>query len=98
MKYILVIMLAVISGTVMAQSASELFQSARDAYEKGNNTTAIQLLLTCETSLGRSNPRIESLKAMCYVDMQDWVNAAVALETYFRTAPASNAGTAAHKD
>lgn len=98
MKYLLVILLTVSSCTVFAQSASELFQSARQAYENGDNSTAIQLLRNCEAALGRSNPRIESLKAMCYADMRDWVNASVALSIYFRTAPPSNAGTDAHKD
>jgi tetratricopeptide (TPR) repeat protein len=98
MKYLFVILLSVLSCTVFAQSASELFQSARAAYEKGDNSTAIQLLRSCEAALGRSNPRIESLRALCYANEQDWVNASVALNTYFRTAPASNAGTEAHKD
>ncbi|MBO9202517.1 MULTISPECIES: hypothetical protein [Niastella] len=98
MKYFLVILLTIVSYTVMAQSATELFQSAREAYENGENNTALQLLRNCEATLRRSNPRIESLKAMCYVNMGDWVNASVALTTYFRTAPPSNEGTEAHKD
>jgi hypothetical protein len=98
MKYLLVILLTVFSSTVIAQSASELFQSAREAYEKGDNGAAIQLLRNCEAALGRSNPRIESLRAYCYASEQNWVNASVALNTYFRTAPSSNAGTDAHKD
>lgn len=98
MKYLLIIVLTVFSCTVVAQSASELFQSAKEAYENGKNSVAIEMLRNCEAALGRSNPRIESLKAMCYVDMKDWVNASVALSTYFRTAPPANEGTNAHKD
>lgn len=98
MKYLVFIFLTILSAASHAQSPSEIFQSAREAYEKSNNNGAVNLLANCEAALGRTNPRIESLRSLCYYNLGDWVNASISLNTYFKIAPSSNTGTNAHND
>jgi hypothetical protein len=98
MKYLVFIFFTILSAAAYAQSPSEIFQSAREAYEKGDNNGAINQLRNCETALGKTNPRLESLRSLCYYNLGDWVNASISLNTYFRIAPPSNAGTNAHND
>ncbi len=98
MRNLLIALLMIISMSSKAQSAADLFKQALTAFEKGNNAACINALLNCESALGKTNPKIESLKALVYSAAQDWTKAAVALKTYFKIAPASNTGTAAYKD
>lgn len=83
---------------VSAQSARELFDAAKTAYENGRFDESIRLIGQCEQSLGRSNPKIESLKTHVYYSTSDWSNAYLAASRYFSMAPASNAGSVAHKE
>lgn len=81
-----------------AQSARELFDAAKSAYENGRFDESIRLIGQCEQSLGKSNPKIESLKTHVYYSTSDWSNAYLAASRYFSMAPASNAGSVAHKE
>ncbi|WP_341834043.1 hypothetical protein WJU16_13595 [Chitinophaga pollutisoli] len=84
--------------SVSAQSARELFDAAKTAYENGRFNESIRLIRQCEQLLGRSNPKIESLKTHVYYSTSDWSNAYLAASRYFNMAPASNAGSVAHKE
>jgi hypothetical protein len=81
-----------------AQSASEIFKQAMVAFENGSNGSCINYLLNCESILGKTNPKIESLRALAYNASGDWTKASIALKTYFKIAPSSNIGTPAYKD
>jgi hypothetical protein len=98
MRYLLIFLLTIAFHISYAQSPRQIFQSAQEAFEKGDNQTALRYLAQCESALGKSNPRIESLRAICYSNMGDWKNACIAATMYFRMAPPSNYGTPAHKD
>ena len=98
MRYLLFILFNIVFLVSYGQSAREIFKSATEAFEKGNYQTALNHLDACERALGKTNPRIESLRAYCYSNLRDWKNAYVAVNAYFRIAPPSNYGTTPHKD
>lgn len=98
MRYLLFILFNIVFLVSYGQSAREICKSATEAFEKGNYQTALNHLDACERALGKTNPRIESLRAYCYSNLRDWKNAYVAVNAYFRIAPPSNYGTTPHKD
>lgn len=65
------------------QSAKENYLKAKIAIEEGNPNLAVQYLDLCENQLGGSNLRIESMRANCYYQLDDFVKAKIAVSRYF---------------
>lgn len=77
--------LFMIINTAYSQSSVDIFNSAKNQYENGNYTTAIQNLKALERSIG-TNPKIQSLLVYSYVAKNDFVNAKISFEKYKRLA------------
>lgn len=77
--------LFMIINTAYSQSSVDIFNSAKNQYENGNYTTAIQNLKALERSIG-TNPKIQSLLVYSYVAKNDFVNAKISFEKYKKLA------------
>lgn len=76
-----ILLLWVYHQTSFAQNWQEQFNTAKMHYESGNYTAAIQQLKTVEQSLG-ANPKTTSLLVYAHVANNDYVNAAISLNTF----------------
>lgn len=74
-------------GTLTAQDHKMNFLQAYEAYEAGDYTGSIAKLDALEQSLGKTNPKIQSLKTLVYYETGDVNRALLELERYFRTSP-----------
>ncbi|HEY0896445.1 MAG TPA: hypothetical protein VGE15_07840 [Sphingobacteriaceae bacterium] len=78
------------SAGVKAQDARMNFQSAYEAYEAGDFSGSLAKISKIEQGLGKTNPRIQSFKAVVYNEMGDVKRALYETEVYFRTSPDKN--------
>jgi hypothetical protein len=97
-KYILVILFLAASVTVSAQSAGQLFENARQAYENSQYSQAVSYLDQCQKALGAPNPRIESLRTLVYYGDDQLEKAYLSINKYFQMANGRYANTTAHKE
>lgn len=78
------------SSGVKAQDARMNFQAAYESYEAGDFSGSLAKIGSVEQMLGKTNPRIQSFKAMVYNEMGDIKRALLETELYFRTSPDKN--------
>ena len=97
-KYILVILLLAASVTVSAQSASQLFENAKQAYENSQYSQAVSYLDQCQRALGTTNPKIESLRTLVYYGEDQLEKAYLSINKYFQMVNGRYANTTAHKE
>lgn len=72
-----------------AQNPKEIYDLARKAFEDGKNDACLNYLLNCQSALGGSNGKIESLKCQALVMKSDWINAAISYNNYEQLLPSS---------
>ena len=84
---ILVVSVFLCTFTAGAQTAIELYNTAEQYYEAGNYTAALSKLDQTEKALGKSNVRIEFLRAQCYYGAKDYTRCTNACNTYLSFDP-----------
>lgn len=77
-----VIILAVSSQGVFAQSAKDFYEKAKAALEEGDASACLANTERAIALLNGTNVRIEALRCQCYAESQDWVNARIAYRAY----------------
>jgi hypothetical protein len=97
-KYILVILFLAASVTISAQSASQLFENAKQSYENSQYSQAVSYLDQCQKALGAPSPRIESLRTLVYYGDDQWEKAYLSINKYFQMANGRYSNTTAHKE
>lgn len=98
MRFITATVFMAFSQIVTAQSAGQLFENAKLAYENNQYSEAISHLDRCQSALGSSNPRIESLRTLVYYSDNELANAYRSINKYFQMATGQFANTTAHKE
>jgi hypothetical protein len=81
-----------------AQDAKSNFSQASLAYEAGKYKEALFYIGETERTLGKSNPKIQSLKTMCYYEQGDNENALLELTKYFRNISPGMENTEGYKE
>lgn len=81
-----------------AQDAKSNFAQAGLAYEAGKYKEALYYAGETERALGKSNPKIQSLKTMCYYEQGDNESALLELIKYFRTIGTGMDNTEGYKE
>ncbi|MES2777023.1 MAG: hypothetical protein V4722_22795 [Bacteroidota bacterium] len=98
-KYTLwMICLVMICFQSFAQDAKSSFSQASLAYEAGKYKEALFYLGETERALGKSNPKIQSLRTMCYYEQGDNENALLELTRYFKTTGSGMEGSEGYKE
>ena len=77
----------VIAQQSFAQDAKTTFTQALQAYENGDYSNSIAKANEAESQLGKTNSRIQSLKALAYNEQGNLNRSLLELELYFKTAP-----------
>lgn len=91
-KVFVFFMLLSVNG--LAQNAAIKFKEAEYAYSLGQYTTASSLAAEVQSILKRPTPKVESLKALCFYNAQDYVKAKIALVRFFQLIPLQQNNTA----
>lgn len=86
--YKIILLLFLLSAN-MAIGQSADFNAAAAAFENDNTTSALSILAQLETKVG-ANPKIESLRALCYSNSGDNKKAYNSVLRYFKLAGRSN--------
>lgn len=85
-KTLLVLSIIFITGNVSAQTAVEQYNRAKQQYENGNYTAAIEGLNRVEQQVG-ANPKTKSLLVYAYQANNDFVNAKIEFTKYKKLVP-----------
>lgn len=98
MKYAstLVALLMLIPMAAAAQTARDVYDSAYKQLESGDCASALRTVDAADRAIG-PNPRIESLRSICYREQNDLVNAKLALDRYLRLVPSTITASDHHK-
>jgi ankyrin repeat protein len=75
--------------TLFAQTPKEYYESAKTEFGNGNIEQCLILLTQCQSALGGSNAKIESIKCQALVMKSDWINAAISYNNYEQLLPSS---------
>ena len=75
------------TGGLQAQEAKSYFLQAYEAYEGGDYSGSLTKIQATESSLGKTNSKIQSLKTLIYNEKGDLNQALEELELYFKTSP-----------
>lgn len=97
-KYILAVLFLIESVSVSAQSASQLFENAKQAYENNQYSQAVSYLDQCQRALGATNPRIESLRTLVFYGDDQLEKAYLSINKYFQMSTGKYSNTTAHKE
>lgn len=68
--------------SVLGQSPRELYSQAQNSFENGKISSCLTSLQNCQIILGGSNARIELLRTQCYIVINDWTRAKIALRNF----------------
>lgn len=85
-------------GQSFSQDAKGHYAQASLAFDAGNYKAALFYLGEAEKLLGKSNPKIQSLKALCFYEQGDEEAALVEVTKYFRTVSPGKKDTDEYKE
>lgn len=86
-----------IHSAAYSQNAQELYSKAQELFDKARYEESLLYLKNCEKAIG-SNPRIQSLKILCYNYLGDVKNTKISLIGYFQMVSPEYEITQAHKN
>ena len=95
--YRILLLILLFSVNAFGQTAREDFDNAAKAYENNNHSSALAYLQSTITKLKATNPKIESLKALCFYAQEDYVNSKIALNKYFKMVATTQSASENHQ-
>lgn len=84
------------TSVMVGQSLRQSYETANEHYKAGRMTEAIDTINNAFPEGGDTNPKVESLRALCYSAKKDFVKSKIALNRYFKMVPDGDSSTEAH--